>query len=478
MSSDIPSPRAVRRLTRRARRGHDPGALADQAGDVYMVLLAIGMVTATVVTSVHRTPAAATLRAPQSATVALLLALALLLAGAALLGLAAVGPVSAGAPIQTWQLSTPGRRAGWLTPRLGWLLGGGAAAGIVLGSALELAVARGLAPAGQPGPGRAGLAWGAGLGGLLAPTLVAVAVVGQPRGGRLIALAGRVLLGLGLLGAGVALAVTDVSSVRAHAGGTVHAAVVAAVAVLLSLGLAAAIVGAVRALPRLDRAALSTGADLSASAAVAVVGLDPSLLAGAVQLRRLRRRGRVRGRRLRASGRYTAFLAAEVRRVARHPAALLLAAGLVLLPYLASVVLPPAPVTLIRVLAGYVAAAGLAGGLRAVCRTPALRRALGGTNADLRLIHLVVPTVGAAVWLAATAPAGRSLSPAGEVLLLAGLAAAVYRTASRPPIDYDSAFATSPVGPLPIGLITQAIRGLDLALVVAALTAYWPGGGH
>ena len=473
----VPSPRAVRRVTRRARRGHVPGQLAEQASDIYMVVLAVGMVAATVITSVHRTPAPATVRAPQSATVTLLVALALLLAGWALLGLAAVGPVSAGAPAQTWQLSTPSRRSAWLAPRLVTLLAGAAAGGVVLGTAVELAVAKGLASVGHAGPGRAGLAWGALLGALLAPALAGAAVIGQPGGGRVVGYVGRGLLGLGVVGALVALAVADVAEVRAHAGGLVTPAAVAGAGVVIAVLLVFAVVGAVRALPKLDRAALSTGADLTGSAMVAVVGLDPSLLAGAVQERRLRRLGRVRRWRMRARGRHSVLIEAELRRVVRHPSALLTAVGMVLVPYLAEVVLSAQLTTAVHVLAAYVAAYGLAGGLRAVCRSSALRRALGGTDGDLRLTHLIVPTVAAALFLLATAPAGRSISPAGDALLLASLAGAVYRTASRQPIDYEAAWSTSPVGPVPLGLVGQALRGLDLALVVAALTAYWPHHG-
>jgi hypothetical protein len=457
-----------------------PGRLGEQLGDIYTLLLAAGMVIGTVLSNVHRHPAPATQRAPQSATLALLVAIVLLAAGAVLLGLAALGPISAGAPAQTWQLSTPGNRGGWLLPRLGVLLGGTAGVGAVLGGLLELALGAGLAPPGHPSPGRAGLGWGVSLGALLAAALAAAAVAGQPgagrwsRGpqdGRAVRVAGRGLLGLGVAGGVLALVLAHRAADRVAA---LPVGVVIGAVVLAAVVLGAGTTAAVRALGGLDRAALSSGADLTGSAMASVVGMDPTVLASAVQERRLRQRGRVRRRRWRATTRRGALLEAEIRRVSRHPAALALAAGLVLLPYLAEIVLSAPLVTLVRVLAAYLAANAVAGGLRTVCRSAALRRTLGGTDLELRLTHLIVPAVAAALFLLATMPAGRSISPSGHALLLAALTGAVYRTASRQPVEYDAAWATSPMGPVPAGLIGQVLRGPDFALVVAAVTGFWP----
>jgi hypothetical protein len=459
----IPSPSAVRRLTRGYRRRHVPRRFAEFASDVYVMLLALAMIVAAVVDSVRRLPVEPDAVRTPSAGAALAATVVLLFAGAGLLALGAVGPLSAGAAPQTWQLSAPVDRAGWLLPGLGWLLTGAAAVGATTGAVASLAVHGGLI----------GLAWSAGAGAVVAATVAATAVVAQARPGRGAVLAGRALLAAGLPTALLALAADrhGLATRPALAAAPARALSVAAAAVGTA-GLVAATVGAVRALPRLDRAALGAGVVLAGSAAVAVVGMDPSLLFTVVQVQRLRRIGRVSPRPLRARGRIAVLLRAETRRLRRHPAALLEWAALAIAPYLAAVVLAPPLVTAARVAAGYVAVNALAGGLRTVCRSSALRRALGGTDASLRGTHLVLPAVAALAWVGLTAGAGRHLSPATTGVLVLGLTASVYRTANRQPLLHDAAWISTPAGLIPVGMILQVLRGPDLAVILAVVLAH------
>jgi hypothetical protein len=253
------------------------------------------------------------------------------------------------------------------------------------------------------------------------------------------------------------------------AAANIVAAVVVAAVVLTAV--VAGVRGSAR-VGRLDRATLTAGAALAGSALAATMSADPTFLFGFVEAQRLRRIGRVRPRVMRARGAVAVLLIAETRRLARHVASVLLFAAMVGLPYVASVVLTSVPVTLVRVLAGYVAVNGLAVGLRAVCRSSALRRSLGRSDAWLRGVHLVVPTLGAVVYVAATSAAGRTYPAALDLVLAVGLVLAALRSATRRPMVYDTAWLVTPLGVVPVGLITQIIRGPDLAIVLAAFFAF------
>jgi hypothetical protein len=223
-----------------------------------------------------------------------------------------------------------------------------------------------------------------------------------------------------------------------------------------------------RALPRVDRAALTTGAQFATAAVTAAVWLDPSLLAGVLESRRWRGIGRVRSRRFLSGGRWWALLQAEVRRLYRHPSAIMTWSALVLGQYAVAVALP-AVAGSAHVIGAYLAADRLTAGLRTVGRSPGLRRALGGGDTALRLVHLVVPAAGAALWWLVTAPVGGAHLGAVEILLVAGVVGAVYRAATRPPMAYGGTVVETPFGLIPVDLLRQLTRGPDvLAVLVIA----------
>jgi len=106
---------------------------------------------------------------------------------------------------------------------------------------------------------------------------------------------------------------------------------------------------------------------------------------------------------------------------------------------------------------------------------------LGGSDSELRLIHLVVPAVGLVLWWAATSWAGPAPGPTLTVVLILGLLGAVYRTATRPPMSYDSDISDSPMGPVPTSLIRKVLRGPDVVallvlvdLLVSSIAARTP----
>jgi hypothetical protein len=180
----------------------------------------------------------------------------------------------------------------------------------------------------------------------------------------------------------------------------------------------------------------------------------------------------VRSGRFRGGGRIGVLLQAEVRRQVRRPGALAIWAALALAQYGIAIAVPSvAWVT--RLVGAYLAANRLTGGLRTVSRSPGLRRALGGGDATLRLVHLVVPWIGGVLWWLLTWPAGPHLAGV-EPLIVVGVVAAAYRAATRPPMAYGGAAVDTPFGLIPVELIRQVIRGPDVlavAIVIWSLLA-------
>jgi hypothetical protein len=248
----------------------------------------------------------------------------------------------------------------------------------------------------------------------------------------------------------------------------------------LAAGLAAVVVTvpAARALGRIDRASLSTGVDLANAASAAAFLLDPSMLTAHLESRRWRAVGRVRSRPLGADrpARYGRFarrlsilMRAELRRLRRDRSGLAQWAALLLVMYAVAVALPIIEGSMQIVLA-YLAANRLASGLRAIARSPGLRRVLGGGEAELQVAHLVVPALAATVWYLAALPVVRPLGWLDAVLLL-GLVVAVHRTATRRPIRHGGPVADTPFGMIPVDLLRQVLRGPDVvgSLVVIEL---------
>ena len=232
---------------------------------------------------------------------------------------------------------------------------------------------------------------------------------------------------------------------------------------------------AAHTLPRLDRARLGSGAQLASAAMSSALWLDPALLTGVLEVRRWRRVGRVRSRDfrrgppafLRVPGVPRiprlpwALLRGECVRALRRPGALAVWASLALLQY-AVAVAAPSLAGVARLVLAYLAAGRLTPGLRTVARSSALRRALGGNDRLVRGVHLVLPALMTLVWWLVTMPAGADGAGPAGALLVAGVVAAAYRGATRPPMTYDGAVVETPFGLLPLGLVLQLARGPDL----------------
>ncbi|MET8352964.1 DUF6297 family protein [Micromonospora sp. NPDC005206] len=451
----VPTARQVRTHLRRARRGHHDHSLGDVLGDAYVMVLFVGMYGWFAI-SASRDMLNSPTVGQADPGVRWWLAVAALLAGAGLAwrGLRALGPLLVTPATQSWVASAPIDRRAWLVPRLGVLLAGAAAGTALLGVAVA-------ALGGVSDPTALGWAAAAGAGWGAAALALSVVAQGSRTGRRWPAVAGAVPMLAAAIITGLVVLVGRLGDGLPRPSATPAAALVA---VGVPLAVVAAVL-AVRALPRVDRATLTTGAQFANAAATATILLDPSLLAGLVESRRWRRIGRVRSRRFLPGPAWWALLQADVRRLGRHPSALLIWAALIGVQYAAALALPGLAGAA-QVVFGYLAADRLTGGLRSISRSPGLRRALGGSDAALRGIHLVVPAVGAGLWWLSTLPTVDG-GPAWLAPTLAlGVVAAAWRAATRPAIDYGGATANTPFGMIPVDLLRQGARGPALLAVL------------
>ncbi len=443
-----PSARELRTRLRHGRRQHHSRSLGDFLTDLYLLAFLAVMYGYVIVHAARQylhSPTAG--HGDRAGRYWLGAATVLAGAGFAWQGLRAVGPLLSTPSAYTWVVASPMSRRDWLLPRL---------AGLLLGAALSTAALSTLAGA--------GFSWavvaGAGFG-VAGAALCVVAQATSPRWPRLV--------GGALAGIGAATALVVIVAHYAGVGLAQPAVPVAAALALIGIPFAlVTTVLAVRALPRLDRAALTGGAQLATAAATAAIWLDPSMLSGVLETRRWRRVGVVTSRRFgRGGGRIGVLLQAEVQRLARRPGALAIWAALALAQYGIAIAVPSvAWVT--RLFGAYLAANRLTGGLRTVNRSPGLRRALGGSDGTLRLVHLVVPWVGAVLWWLLTWPAGPHLAGV-EPLIVVAVVVAAYRAATRPPMAYGGAAVDTPFGLIPVDLIRQVIRGPDVLAVAIVL---------
>lgn len=453
--------RAVRRLMRSARKARSTTTLREQIGNGYEILLTVAILGGIGVQAGRRLLTVASTGAPPAnANVLawLLVALTLLLAGLAVRGLVAIGPLVAGPATRTWLLSTPVDRAGLLSVWHLWTLLASAATGLGYGVLIGHLGSAGLV--------ELGLCAGLGL-------LVGVALTGwsvRRQAGRS-AWFGQ--LAMWLVGGGLLLGlVVGVLRLAGAAPPSVPSPGWLLVAVALAVPLAVVgIWGGARIRGRINRAALAEGAGLAGATVTAASWFDPSLLSGLLTQRRWLRLASVRSTRLRPGSRTMVLLGAELRRVRRSRAAVLTWATLLVVQYTVSAVISPLWTSVVQVVGATLAADRLAGGLRTVGRSAAIRRALGGTDRQLRLVHLVIPASAALVWSALTWPVVWSAGPLLGVLYPAVSAALViHRMATRRVMDYNLAGTLDPgVGVMPIGLLTQLVRGPDLLFLLAAV---------
>jgi hypothetical protein len=156
----------------------------------------------------------------------------------------------------------------------------------------------------------------------------------------------------------------------------------------------------------------------------------------------------------------------EFLRVLRWPRRLVIAFALLVVPYAVAGTGYDVLVPIAAGLAGFGAVRPLMDGLRSVCRSAGLVRALGLELRELRVIMAVVPGGFAVVWATLAEPALGSPSVAFAVA--AGMLTGAVRQASARPPSYSGPLVASPMGAIPPGLFSTPMRGFDLLLICLA----------
>ena len=150
------------------------------------------------------------------------------------------------------------------------------------------------------------------------------------------------------------------------------------------------------------------------------------------------------------------------------------ATGLLVVPYAVAGTGYDVLVPIAAGLTGFIAVRPLMDGLRSVCRSIGLVRALGMDLRELRVIMSVVPGAFAALWAALATPALGS--PAVAFAVAAGMLTGAVRQASARPPSYSGPLVASPMGAIPPGLFTTPMRGFDLLLLCLAPVLLGLGG--
>ncbi len=459
--------RALRAWLRRARGRHHTRPLGELLTDLYMVAWVAVVYGAAAAVEVRRfLKGSVGFTGLSPAQNGLTVGVFLVVAALVWRGLRALGPLVVGPAEQAWCLATPLDRRGWLMPRLGTLLVIGAGVGAALAAVVALFAVRDTLAA-----------WAA-LGAVVGVLGLALSVVAQaaPSQVRWPGVVGLALGGAGLVAlAGVSLSPTvgvALPSVEWGAPG-----LWALVGSFVALAAAARALGA---LGRLDRHALARGAPLVGAATTATTALDPSHFTSVVAARRWRAVGRLKSRpfrpwRLSGAGhlaRPWVLVQAELRRQLRRPGLVGVFVVLTVAQYAVAAAMPGLA-TSTRLIGAYLAGMGLSSGLRVIHRSRGLCRALGGRDLVLRASHLVAPAVGVALWWAVTRGAEGIQADLSTLVVLPGILGAVYRTATRPPMKYDSVPLDTPFGTIPWSLIGQLVRGPDLLAILIVVRVLW-----
>ncbi|MFZ2528733.1 MAG: DUF6297 family protein [Rhodococcus sp. (in: high G+C Gram-positive bacteria)] len=359
----------------------------------------------------------------------------------------AVGPVTTSAEFGFWLVSTPLDRGALLRRRVVITLGCGALVGTLVGRIAAFA---------------AELAVWVPFTALIAPVgvgVVTLSILAQCR-----MLASRSVTGL----IWVCLAGSVAAAVAAIAGVSIPLPTdwwpVAAVAMTVMAGMLVA----ARSCSRIGAADLTAGADTAVALSASATALDPSVLLGALEQKAWRRVGRRRTHRL-PGGLVSALIRSDLLRYRRRPISLLLACCAVGVAAVAAVAAPPPAVAVLQLAAVFVVAMIFSAGLRDVCRDRDFGVLLGVIDRQIRLPLTVVP--GVAALLAAVSLSLLTGGVATPVIALIGACGGAYRVRTRSSIRYDGLILETALGQIPVDLLRQWLRGPDVLVAAAWLSA-------
>ena len=468
----IPKSKELRRWMRKVRRGKADRSVWQQFEDIYLIIFALAMLGATggnVVLNLNDRSAGCTTASCGWLLDTVPLILVPLLVSGMLRVLLSIGPVSASRATGFWLLATPVDRASLLRPSYRLVM-----VGAVVVGALAAVVGWALFGANWSTVGEAAV-----LTTVVLLCTACVTVWAQQTGAR----SRRALWvadGLLVLAAVPALllairpreeaAVTSTLVDLNNGSAQLRLVVISAIAVLVAVAL---VVFTSRTLNHLSRQSVVAGGELLAGIAGAAITLDVSLLADVVAGRHWRQAGRVKSRRGRGS-RGVAMIHREFLRILRWPRRLVIGFALLVVPYAVAGTGYDVLVPIAAGLAGFIAVRPLMDGLRSVCRSIGLVRALGMDLRELRVIMSVVPGAFAALWAALATPALGS--PAVAFAVAAGMLTGAVRQASARPPSYSGPLVASPMGAIPPGLFTTPMRGFDLLLLCLAPVLLGLGG--
>ncbi|MEU4396171.1 DUF6297 family protein [Kribbella sp. NPDC023855] len=469
----IPSARSLRRWMRKVRRGKADRTFWQQFEDVYLILFAVAMVGATgssVLLDLNEKSAACTSGSCSWLLDTVPYILVPLLVSTMLRALLSIGPVSSSRATAFWLLATPVDRASLLRPSyrlvvivaavvgalaavVGWALFGAAWSTVgeaaILTTVLLLCTACTTVWAQQTATRTR---WAL----RIADALLVVAAIPA------LLLAARPAPVAGQSTSYVVITEYSPLEEQTLATADIRLLVVGVLAMLVAVVL---VMLAGRTLGRLSRQSVVAGGDLLQGLAGAAITLDVSLLADVVAGRHWRMKGRLKSRRGRGAG-PVAMIHREFLRVQRWPRRLVIAFALLVVPYAVAGTGYDVLVPLAAGLAGFGAVRPLMDGLRSVCRSGGLVRALGFDLRELRVIMSVVPGGFAVVWAALAEPALGS--PAVAFAVAAGMLTGAVRQASARPPSYSGPLVASPMGAIPPGLFSTPMRGFDLLLICLA----------
>ena len=379
----------------------------------------------------------------------------LLLLGSMARVLRSAGPVTASSAFWFWLLSAPVRRRDLLRRRYFALVTVVGAAACVAASLVAHAGSVPVLPA-------------AAAAALSAIALTGGAVCGQAwdSADRVMHVTGQALRAAGVLAFG---------SLATGAGRVDLNSILRAppdVTLILLTGLVVAVVFCCilgyRGLDRIDVSVMRRGQGLWTSGHLAAVSMDVFTLTDFLAGQRARQTGRIRPVRI-GTGFIRSLARSEWARLRRRPhlAVQAFAAGIVwwgCRPVLASPFLAS-----VAVVVGYCLVLPVAGTLRQLTANPALRTQFAPRDRLLTVASLTTCLLASAGWAAIVVP-GLHGAVALTLLLAFGLTAAVYRTATRPPLDYTWPLVPTPAGDFPLDLWRQMFRGILLLTAVIAAT--------
>lgn len=466
-ASTVPSARRIQKELRTLRRGHSDQTWLQAIDQLYYWLFSIAMIGSMGGVLVHRAwgeIAVCDTSSCVDARDALPLPVGIALLVLAVRLLLTIGPLVASRAAATWLLATPVSRRGLLVKKLAALCVGGLAVGVILLLGVDLL-----------GGGEEGTAWlAAASGACLGLALVAAAAVVQPhpKARRLFKACCDVLLVLSV--ATFPLFLFDVDFTTSH---WVRPTPLLAVTAIAGVAAVPLLVRAISKLGAVPRREMEAGGGLLTGLAGAATSMDTSLISDLLVSRRFRALGARKSRRGRRSG-PTAIAIRETQRWLRSPYRIVVAVGLLVVPYAVSRIGVPSAVPIAAAIAGYLALRPFAGGLHTISRSNGLRRSLPYNDFPLRLAWSVPMLALATLWSLAIVPALPDHTPwlAGWIALAAAIGAGVLRSVTRQPVSFDGPLLSTPAGALPAGFIAQLFRGPDFLLVgvaVLALGLWW-----